>query len=114
MTASLKRDFPLQFLHQYDLARAVEATINRELNGIYNVGGHGIVSSKEVLGMCQDSVMMRNGRGRRLRRSVGAELAKCPLIVSANKFIQQAGFKFEYSSERAARVFCHTVLLEPG
>ena len=114
MNAGRKREFPIQLVHQYDLARAVGATINRQLNGIFNVVGDGVVSSKEILDMCQGSVAMRRGRAGRLRRSVGAELAKRPLIVSANKFKQQAQFGFKYSSARAARVFCHTVLLEPG
>ena len=114
VTAGRKRAFPLQFLHQHDLARAVEATINRQLNGIFNVVGDGIITSKEVLGMCQDCVAIRNGRARQSRRSIGAALAKYPLIVSSNKFKQKAEFMFEYSSARAAQVFCHTVLLEPG
>ena len=114
MNAGRKHEFPIQLVHQHDLARAVEATISRQLNGIFNIVGDGVVSSKEMLGMCEDSVAARSGRAGRLRRSVGAELAKYPLIVSANKFKQQAKFKFKYSSVRAARVFCHTVLLEPG
>ena len=114
LTASRKREFPLQFLHQHDLARAVEATINRQLNGIYNIVGDGIVSSKEVLSMCEDSPAMQKGRARRSRRSIGSELPKYPLIISTSKFKQQAGFRFKYSSAHAAKVFCHTVLLEPG
>ncbi len=114
INAGRKREFPIQFLHHHDLARAVEATINRQLSGIFNIVGDGVVSSKEMLGMCEDTVASRSGRAGRLRRSVGAELAKYPLIVAANKFKQQAQFRFKYSSVRAARVFCHTVLMEPG
>ncbi len=114
ISAGRKREFPIQFLHQHDLARAVEATINRRLSGIFNIVGDGAISSKEILGMCEDTLASRSGLAGRLRRSAGAELAKHPLIVGANKFKQQAQFKFKYSSVRAARVFCHTVLMEPG
>ena len=114
MNAGRKREFPIQLVHQHDLARAVEATINRQLNGTFNIVGDGVISSKEMLGMCENSVTMPRGRAGRLRRPAGAELAKYPLIVSANKFKQQAEFMFKYSSTRAARVFCHTVLMEPS
>ena len=112
--SSKKRDFPLQLLHQHDLARAVEAAVTHQLNGIYNVVGDGVVSSRDVLDMCQDARCLRNGAAGRNGRSAGGKLSKNPLIVSSTKFKQAAAFKFNYSSARAARVFCHSVLLEPG
>ena len=109
-----KREFPLQFLHQYDLARAIEATIANQLNGIFNVVGDGVISSRDVMDMCQHPRAMRKAASVRSRRSAGAKLARHPLIVSATKFRQQARFRFKYSSAQAARVYCHSVLLEPN
>ena len=38
---------------------------------------------------------------------------KHPLIVSDTKFRQAAGFQARYSSEQAARAYCHSYLSEP-
>ena len=101
MKAARKHEFPIQLVHQHDLACAVEETISRQLNGIFNIVGDGVVPQKK----CRVCAKIRSGRGARragrLRRSVGAELAKYPLIVGANKFKQQAEFRFKYSSVRA-------------
>ncbi len=114
ITSGRKRDFPLQFLHQHDLARAVEAAVTNQLNGIYNVVGDGVVSSQDVLDMCQHPKLLQRAETRRFRGSLGSRLSRNPLIVSATKFKQAASFDFKYSSGRAARVFCHSVLLEPA
>ena len=114
ITSGRKREFPLQFLHQHDLARAVESTITHHLNGVFNVAGDGVVSSRDVWDMCENRRVVTQVGARAFRRSAGAQLARWPLIISSAKFKQKAAFKFKYSSARAARVFCHSVLLEPS
>ena len=114
LASGRKRDFPLQFLHQHDLARAIEAAVAHSLNGVFNVAGDGVVSSRDVLDMCDVPKTIGRTDSIPLKRSAGAMLSKWPLIISGTKFKQQADFRFKYSSAQAARVYCHSVLLEPA
>ena len=113
VTANRKRSFPLQFVHQHDLARAVERAIGNRLHGVYNVAGDGVVDSLDILEWCRSAGLPRNAVADRLRSLMGRQLSKHPLIVSSAKFKQSAGFRFRYSSARAIRAYCHSVLLEP-
>lgn len=114
IAAGRRRNFPLQFLHQYDLTCAIESAITHEVNGVFNVVGDGVVGSKDVSDICRRSRVYKPASAGRLRRKWGAQLAKYPLIVSATKFKQSAGFRLKYSSARAVRAYCHSVLLEPA
>lgn len=114
VTANRKRNFPLQFLHQHDLARAIEQVISQGLHGVFNVAGDGVVDSLDILEWCRNPGLPRHAGSSRLRGAVGRHLSKHPLIVSSAKFKQAAGFGFKYSSARAMRAYCHSVLLEPG
>lgn len=114
VTANRKRSFPLQFLHQHDLARAIERVVSRNLHGVFNVAGDGVVDSLDILEWCRNPGLPRHAGSSRLRGAVGRQLSKHPLIVSSAKFKQAAGFGFKYSSARAVRAYCHSVLLEPG
>ena len=114
VTANRKRSFPLQFLHQHDLARAIEQAIKHRLDGVFNVAGDGVVDSVDILEWCRNAGLPRLAGANRLRNSSGKQLSKHPLIVSSAKFKQSAGFRFKYSSARAIRAYCHSVLLEPS
>ena len=114
VTANRKRSFPLQFLHQHDLARSIEQAISRDLNGVFNVAGDGVVDSLDILEWCRNPGLPRHAGSSRLRGAVGRQLSKHPLIVSSAKFKQAAEFRFKYSSARAIRAYCHSVLLEPA
>ncbi len=114
VTANRKRSFPLQFLHQHDLARAIEQAIKHRLDGVFNVAGDGVVDSVDILEWCRNAGLPRLAGANRLRNSSGKQLSKHPLIMSSAKFKQSAGFRFKYSSARAIRAYCHSVLLEPS
>lgn len=114
VTANRKRSFPLQFLHQHDLARAIEQAIEHRLHGVFNLAGDGVVDSLEILEWCRMPGLPRHAGSGRSFNSVGRQLSRHPLIVSSAKFKQSARFRFEYSSARAIRAYCHSVLLEPG
>ena len=114
VTANRKRSFPLQFLHQHDLARAIDRVISRDLHGVFNVAGDGVVDSLDILEWCRNPGLPRHAGSSRLRGAAGRQLSKHPLIVSSAKFKQAAGFGFKYSSARAVRAYCHSVLLEPS
>ena len=114
VTANRKRGFPLQFLHQHDLARAIEQVITRRLDGVFNVAGDGVVDSLDILEWCRNPGLPRQAGASRSFNSMGRQLSKHPLIMSTAKFKQSAGFRFKYSSARAIRAYCHSVILEPG
>ena len=114
ITANRKRSFPLQFVHRHDLARAIDQVMDKRLEGVFNVAGDGVVDSLDVLNWCQSRRLPWLAGADRLRISSGRQLSKNPLIVSSAKLKQSAGFKFKYSSARAVRAYCHSVLLEPS
>lgn len=114
VTSNRKRSFPLQFLHQHDLARAIEQAIQHRLHGVFNVAGDGVVDSLDILEWCRVPGLPRHAGAVRSFNSVGRQMSKHPLIVSSAKFKQSAGFQFKYSSSRAVRAYCHSVLLEPA
>ncbi len=114
VTANRKRSFPLQFLHQHDLARAIEQAVKKRLQGVFNVAGDGVVDSLEILEWCRSPGLPRHAGSSLSRNAMGRQLSKHPLIISSAKFKQSAGFRFKYSSSRAVRAYCHSVLLEPS
>lgn len=124
-----KRGAPLQFLHEYDLGRAVAAAVSAPLRGVYNLAGGTTVTLAELA----DYARPPAGTGRRrdtrrnarrdarqplhprtaaYRRAAG-DPARHPTLMSATKFGQAAGFRCRYSSAQAALAYCHSVLLEP-
>ena len=114
VTANRKRSFPLQFLHQHDLARAIQQAISKQMHGVFNVAGDGVVDSLDILEWCGSPRLPKHAGSNRSRNATARQLSKHPLIVSSAKFKQSAGFTFKYSSSRAIRAHCYSVLLEPS
>ena len=109
-----KHNPPLQFLHEHDLARAVSATIRGRLSGIYNLTGDGTILLRDAA-LAGDRPAYRRGSQPEYHRRPGksGDPARFPVVISATKFKQAAAFKYQYSSERALRAYCSSVLLEP-
>jgi UDP-glucose 4-epimerase len=42
----------LQFVHEDDVVRSILFVLDRELSGVYNVAGHGLLPWSEVISMC--------------------------------------------------------------
>lgn len=113
-------NLPLQFLHEHDLARAAETAVTQNIAGLYNLAGDGSVSLREVMTLCA-SRHRRAGLRARFRRPAlpqakpaARNAVKYPTILTNTKFKQDGRFRFKYSSYRAVRAYCHSVLLEPG
>lgn len=104
------RSIPIQLVHQHDLTRAVRFTLLHQLDGTYNVASRGVVESKNVLNMFQNGMASKANRSKRRGRSATRVIGKHPLIVSDTKFRQAAKFEAAYSSEQAARAYCHSYL----
>ena len=111
------REARLQFLHEYDLARAIVAAIEHNVDGVYNLAGGGLVALSDVMGFARTT--QKGGRHAALQKEAGrarrsgGNIARHTMIASVAKFRQAARFRFRYSSEQAARAYCHSVLLEP-
>ena len=110
-----KHNPPLQFLHEYDLAGAVSAAIKRRLSGIYNLAGDGTIFLQDAA-LAGHETLSRpdNQAGGRRRAGKSGDPTRFPVIISATKFKQAAGFKYKYSSQRALLSYRSSVLLEPG
>ena len=104
---------PIQLIHQHDLINAVVFAITNQLDGIYNVAGSGVIGTRGFRNMCKTGTKKTRIPQRR-SASKKLNLAKHPLIVSDTKLREAAGFKSKFSSEQAARAFCHSYLLEPS
>ena len=110
---------PLQFLHEYDLARAVINTINHRLNGIYNLAGDQSICWHDVASACQTALPRAKqtgefpGSGPAPSLKNAGDPTRHPIVISNTKFKQEAQFKYKYSSGRAFRAYCHSVLMEP-
>lgn len=111
-----KHNPPLQFLHEYDLACAVSATIRRRLAGIYNLVGDGTIFMRDaaLAGSATPPRSGKRGGMRRRRAGKSGDPTRFPVVISAAKFKQAAAFKYKYSSQRALLSYCSSVLLEPG
>ncbi len=111
-----KHNPPLQFLHEYDLACAVSATIKGRLAGVYNLAGDGTICVRDTA-LAGKELSSRSGNRAVLRSRWGGKSGdptRFPVVISAAKFKQAAGFKYKYSSQRALLSYCSSVLLEPG
>lgn len=104
------RSIPIQLVHQHDLTRAVRFTLLHQLSGVYNVASRGVVGSKNMLDMFQNGTASKANQSKRRGRSAARGMGKHPLIVSDTKFRQAAKFEAAYSSEQAARAYCHSYL----
>ena len=110
---------PLQFLHEYDLARAVVNTINHRLHGIYNLAGDQSIFWHDVASACQTALPRANrtgespGSGPAPSLKSAGDPTRHPIVISNTKFKQAAQFKYRYSSGQAFRAYCHSVLMEP-
>ena len=110
---NVNRNFPLQFLHQHDLERAVEQAITGRVAGVYNLASTGVIPSKAAAELCQGQRISKGRQRSFPGRGGGFDLGKGPLILSSTKFKQASKFDFKYSSEQAFRSYCHSYLHEP-
>ena len=105
------RSIPIQLVHQHDLARAVQFALIHQLHGVYNVASKGVIGSKRVLDMCGQGMAIKAHRPEHRAGSRTRGAGRHPLIISDTKFRQAAQFEAKYSSEQAARAYCHSYLL---
>lgn len=113
LASSRNGNVPIQLVHHHDLSTAVKLALIHQLEGIYNVASDGVIGAKGFREIYKHNAA-NSRRTQRRSSSRNRHLAKHPLIVSDAKLRQVTGYKAKYSSEQAARAYCHSFLLEPN
>ena len=116
-------DPPLQFVHEYDLARLLRLLIMEPQPGVYNVAGESVVSYTKLarlsrrklvflppviaypltqiawkLGVQKDSP------------AAGLDFVRYPMVISTAKLKKETGFQFHFTSEEALTAYISTNL----
>ena len=114
LSSSGNGNVSLQLVHHYDLANAIQFVMKRQLEGVYNVASKGVIGTRALREMNKSAIANRLRRPPRRPKSKNRHMAKHPLIISDTKLKQATGFEARYSSEQAARAYCHSYLMAPS
>jgi UDP-glucose 4-epimerase len=122
MVGVSRLDPPMQFVHEDDLVRVVEALLAQKRGGVFNVAGNGELKYSEVARMVGKKLLMlpdgllkfviRLSWALHLQNESppsGLEFVKYPPVVSTDKLATEAGFRFQYSTEEALSAFLSAV-----
>ena len=104
----------MQFVHEGDLVRLIEALLNQRTGGIFNVAGDGELRYGEVANLVGKKMLrlpewllkslMRTSWVMHLQNdspASGLEFIKYPPVISTEKLKKETGFGFEYSTREA-------------
>ena len=105
----------LQFVHEDDVVRAIMFVLDRQLGGVYNVAGDGLLPWSEVVTMCGRRRVPLPPVGRSL---LAAPLSRLGLDISPelsdlftygrgadNRRLKDAGFTYDHTSAGAVQAF---------
>jgi UDP-glucose 4-epimerase len=110
-----------QFVHEDDVIRAVLHVLDRDLAGVYNVAGDGLVPWSEVAGICGKRTLALPAVGRGVAaaglRRLGLDIP--PEIVDLltygrgidNSRLKRAGFEYTHTSAGTVEAFIEAVRL---
>ena len=110
-----------QFVHEDDVIRAILFVLDRDLAGVYNVAGDGLLPWSEVAAICGKRTISLPPLGRGIvaagLRRLGLDLP--PEIVDLlsygrgidNSRLKRAGFEYTYTSAGTVRAFIEAVRL---
>jgi UDP-glucose 4-epimerase len=110
----------LQFVHEDDVVRAMLFVLERQLGGIYNVAGDGLLPWSEVVTMCGKRRLPLPPVGGALSgplARLGLQLSPELLALltygrgADNRRLKQAGFAYQYTSTDAVQAFVEAVRL---
>ena len=110
-----------QFVHEDDVIRAILYVLDRDLAGVYNVAGDGLVPWSEVAAICGKRTMPLPPVGRGVvaaaLRRLGIDIP--PEVVDLlsygrgidNSRLKRAGFEYSHTSAGTVRAFIEAVRL---
>jgi UDP-glucose 4-epimerase len=120
---------PMQFVHEDDLVRVIRLCLEKRLEGVYNVGGEGTLTLKEMVRLLGNvhcplpAAVMKpiNHLAWFLRMtwltefpSPALNIMRYPWVVSPDKFIRDTGFTYQHDTQTAFRDFAGAVKKERG
>jgi UDP-glucose 4-epimerase len=114
----------MQFVHEDDLVRVIQLCLEKRLKGVYNVGGEGTLTLKEMIQLLGNihcplpAAMMIpiNHLAWFLRMtwltefpSPALNIMRYTWVVSSAKLIRDTGFRYEYNSRTAFTDFARSL-----
>ena len=117
-------DAPVQFLHEEDLARVLRLFIEREIPGVFNVAGDGVVFHREMSDMIGSKFarlpfilaypLVQLASNTRLQRGYAVDelnLIRYPLVMNTGTLRQATGYQFWHTSMETLASFANPNLL---
>ena len=115
-TAQLDDNPPLQFVHDDDLARILCLAITKELDGVFNIAGDGVVFLRELASaLAIRASPLPTPIARLLNRTVGGiaaaddhGLTRWPVVMSTGKLRRTTGYRFRHTCLDALAAFANS------
>ncbi len=119
---------PLQFLYEDDLARIISLVIDRELAGVFNVAGEGIVFYHEMARIIGSKLLSLpaalayplaqlswNLGLQRDSTACGLDFVRYPMVLDTSRIRQTIGYRFWHTSLETITAFANswTLYREP-
>jgi UDP-glucose 4-epimerase len=110
-----------QFVHEHDVVRAILFVLERQISGVYNVAGDGVLPWSEVAAICGKRTFPIAPYGTGLAgmalRTIGLDLPDELLTLLRygrgvdNRRLKDLGFRYDYTTAGAVRAFAEGVRL---
>jgi UDP-glucose 4-epimerase len=115
---------PLQFLYEDDLARVLAIIIGREVPGVFNVAGEGVVFYRELAAIIKSRLLSLpaflaypaaqltwNLGIQRDSTASGLDLVRYPIMLDTSKLRRATGYRFWHTSLETLSSFTNSCLL---
>ena len=115
---------PLQFLYEDDLARVLAIIIGREMPGVFNVAGDGVVFYRELAAIIESRLLSLpallaypvvqlawNLGIQRDSTASGLDLVRYPMVLDTSKLRRATGYRFWHTSLETLTSFTNSCLL---
>ncbi|MBC8280622.1 MAG: NAD-dependent epimerase/dehydratase family protein [Chloroflexi bacterium] len=115
---------PIQFVYDDDLARVMSIFIQREIPGIFNVAGDGIVHYREMAKIIKSKMislppflaypLVQLSRGLHLQREATPkhlDQVRWPILMSTGKLHQATGYRFYHTALESLTAFANSTYL---
>ena len=115
---------PMQFLYEDDLARVLAVIVARELPGVFNVAGEGVVFYRELARIIKSSLVSLpailaypavqltwNLGVQRESTASGLDLVRYPMVLDTSKLRRATGYRFWHTSLETLTSFTNSRLL---
>ena len=115
---------PLQFLYEDDLARVLAVIIGREVPGVFNVAGDGVVFYRELAAIIESRLISLpallayplvqltwNLGIQRDSTASGLDLVRYPIVLDTSNLRRATGYRFWHTSLETLTSFTNSCLL---